>query len=87
MSHYVKCKKCGERIEVSNKPTGGTNVSNVRAFGPVNISGGQISFGPGGGIAFGEGGVVSFGPPPTSTFVCTECGTAAEYAADEIREG
>jgi ribosomal protein S27E len=87
MAFHVKCKKCGARIEVASKPTGGTNVSNVRAFGPVNISGGSISFGPGGGIAFGEGGAIAFGPAPSSRFTCMECGQSNDYSADEITEG
>jgi hypothetical protein len=87
MGLNVKCKKCGERINVASKPSGGTNVQGVRAFGPVNISGGSISFGPGGGIAFGEGGILSFGSePPPSTFVCTECGHSDQYSAVEIQQ-
>ncbi len=87
MGFHVKCKGCGERIIVASKPAGGTNVKGVQAFGPVNISGGSISFGPGGGISFGEGGTVSFASaPPPSRFVCTECGYAADYPADAIQQ-
>ena len=86
MAFYVKCKKCGEKIAVASKPPGGTQVSNVRTSGPVNISGGSISFGPGGGISFGPGGGISFGSAPLSQFVCTECGHVADYSIDEIQE-
>lgn len=86
MPFYVKCRKCDERIAVGSKPTGATNISNVRTSGSVNISGGAIGFGPGGAIAFGPGGSIGFGGPRTSRFVCGECGHAADYEADDIKE-
>jgi hypothetical protein len=86
MPFHVICKICGERIAVANKPSGGTSLTNVQTTGPINISGGSISFGPGGGISFGPGGGIAFGPSPTSHFICPECAHSAEYAADEIQE-
>ena len=83
---YVTCKKCGSRIEVSGRPEGSTQTSNVRLEGDVRVEGGRISFGPGGKISFGPGGAVGFGKPQPSEFVCIECGHADSYMPDEINE-
>lgn len=83
---HVKCKNCQKPILVSGKPGGGTNLSGIQVKGDVKIDGGSISFGPGGSIGFGPGGSISFGPPPTSRFVCTNCGHEAEYKPEDFVE-
>ena len=83
---FVLCKKCKAKIQVSGKPKGTTGVSGVRVKGNVNISGGQISFGPGGSISFGPGGGISLGPAQDSEFVCTECGHTDKYRPDDFIE-
>lgn len=85
---YVKCKKCGQSIEVSSRPKGSTNVEgNIGVKGNVDISGGSITFGPGGSISFGEGGSIGFGGAPLlSTFTCMNCGHTGDYAASEIHD-
>lgn len=83
---HITCKSCGEKIEVSHKPQGGTSVKGINAKGNVNIGEGGISFGRGGLLSFGKGGSISFGKPPTSTFTCFDCGKSHEYIADEIKD-
>ena len=83
---HVTCEKCGERIEVSHRPSGGTSLSGVKPSGNVKVEGGKIMFGPGGSLSFGRGGSVSFGAPPRSTFTCFECGHTDEYLPEEIKD-
>ena len=82
---YVNCKKCGGRIEVSHRPSGGTSLQNVQPSGKVKIEGGKITFGRGGKLSFRRGGSVSFGPSLKSTFTCVECGCTEEYLSGEIK--
>lgn len=81
---HVICKNCSNRIAVSSRPTGSTNVSNIRTEGKVSITGGKISFGQGGKISFGRGGRIGCGPPRASTFACPKCGKSYDYEAHEI---
>lgn len=83
---YVQCKKCGFEIPVSHRPQGFTNMTNIHLGPNTNVLGGQISLGPGGQIGFQPGGSLSFGPPPTSQFLCVECGHVDDYTAEEIRD-
>jgi hypothetical protein len=76
---HVTCKKCGADIAVAGRPSGSTQIQDVRLEGNVRVEGGRISFGPGGRIVFGEGGSIGFGEPTPSQFVCLECGHADRY--------